>query len=679
VINVENQLKNPDSLLWWMKRLIALRKRYQAFGRGNIEFLPSENRKVLSYVRQYKDETILAVVNLSHLAQPAQLDLSKFTGYCPVDLFGRVEFAPIADSKYYFTLSPHAFYWFSLESQPTELPRLHVATSEEARVVPTINETEENLFARKENRSILEAVLLGYIKGQRWFRGKAREALAAKILDIVPMRFNGSTAYFTLLQIEYSEGEPETYAVPLKTVLASREAEIKEKHTHAIIIRLKPRGKSGGDIVYDAMVDRDFGNDLLSSIKRQHIFKGIIGEIAASPTLVLSRITIPALKSLEPLPLKAEQSNTSIIYGDQLVFKLYRKMEDGINPEVEIGRFLTENTTFKNIPQVAGSLEYRSGRNKPISLGILQSFVPNEGDAWQYTLDALQRYFELVLAHPTVQAPPVPRKPLLSLPKELPPLARETIGAYMASAQLLGQRTAELHVALASAPEDPDFAPLPYTLVYQTSLYQSFRGFAMRTLEMLREQASNLPEESLRDAKKVLDKEKNIVERYNLIRQRKISASRIRCHGDYHLGQVLYTGKDFIITDFEGEPARPLSERNLKRSLLKDVAGMIRSFNYAAFTALIKQMRLHHKPENTTLKYWAQFWYTWVSVIFLNTYLDIIKPAGLLPEDPAQLKILLDAFLLDKALYEVGYELNNRPDWVKIPLQGILQILEEEG
>jgi maltose alpha-D-glucosyltransferase/alpha-amylase len=269
---------------------------------------------------------------------------------------------------------------------------------------------------------------------------------------------------------------------------------------------------------------------------------------------------------------------------------------------------------------------------------------------------------------------------LLSLQKEPPSLARDTIGAYIASAQLLGQRTAELHIALASDMENTDFAPEPYTLTYQTSLYQSFRGSAIRTLELLRGRLNNLPEESQKDARAVLDREKTIIDCYNLVRRGKISASRIRCHGDYHLGQVLYTGKDFVITDFEGEPARSLSERRLKRSPLRDVAGMIRSFHYAAYTALIKQATLHHKPEDTLLlKYWAQFWYTWVSVVFLNTYLDITKKTGLLPENPEQLKILLDAFLLEKALYEVGYELNNRPEWVNIPLQGILQMLEAEG
>jgi maltose alpha-D-glucosyltransferase/alpha-amylase len=363
--------------------------------------------------------------------------------------------------------------------------------------------------------------------------------------------------------------------------------------------------------------------------------------------------------------------------------KLFRRLEEGINPDVEISKFLTGNTPFINISQVAGTLEYQQGRRKPLSLAILQSFVPNEGDAWAYTLDFLERYLGEVMTHPTVQAPPIPRRPLLSLSKskEPPALAQETIGPYLASAQLLGQRTAELHIALASGLQNPDFAPEPYTMMYQTSLYQSLRGYAIRTMRLLEERLRHLPEEQREEARQILDMEKDIVERYNLIRKQKIAAVRIRCHGDYHLGQVLYTGNDFVIIDFEGEPARSLSERRLKRSPLRDVAGMLRSFHYATHSAIMKQASLLSKTEDSLplLQRWAQYWYTWVSAEFLNAYLDIMAQTGLLPDKPDQLKILLDAFLLDKALYEVSYELNNRPDWVSVPLHGILQIMETGG
>ncbi len=680
-VNVENQLNNPDSLLRWMQRIIALRKRYKAFGRGSIQFLSPENRKVLTYLRRYEGENILIVANLSHLAQQTQLDLSEFNGCRPVDLFGRVEFAPITDGKYYFTLSPYAFYWFSLEPEPAEALSLRALTTDEVREVPVMRETEESLFGDKENWFILEALLLDYIKSRRWFRGKAREAWSAEIQDIIPLRLDSSNAYIILFQVDYLEGEPETYVIPVATAPVEKEGKISGDYPNAIIAKLSQRGKNGESILFDGMADKGFCDVLLKAVGRRRVFKGKSGEILASPTSAFRRIRGSADTDLTPAPMNVEQTNTSVIYGNRFMLKLFRRLEEGVNPDVEIGRFLTENTSFTNISQVAGSLEYRSGRKKPVSLAILQSFVPNEGDAWQYTLDFLERYFGEVLGHPTVQAPPVSRKSLLSLLKEPPPLAKETIGPYMASAKLLGQRTAELHIALASGLENPDFAPEPFTLLYQTSLYQSLRGFAIRTIQLLRERLRYLPEDLHEDAKKILNLEKPIIECYELVRQKKITASRIRCHGDYHLGQVLHTGNDFAIIDFEGEPARSLSERRLKRSPLRDVAGMLRSFHYATHSAIMKQASILPKPEDNLplLQHWAQYWYTWVSVEFLNAYLDIMAQTGLLPDNPDQMKILLDAFMLDKALYELGYELNNRPDWVRLPLNDILRLVAAEG
>ena len=680
-INVENQLNNTDSLLWWMKRVIALRKRYKAFGRGNVEFLNPDNRKVIAYLRRYESENILVVANLSHLSQQTQLDLAEFNGWRPVDLFGRVEFAPVENGKYYFTMSPYAFYWFSLEPESVELLSPRTLPAEEAREVPFMNETEESLLGERDNWFILEAVLLDYVKGRRWFRGKARDAWAAEIRDIIPLHFTEVNAYFVLFQVDYSEGEPEIYVIPVATAPVDSETKLPEENPNAIIARLGQLGDGEGKYLFDAMVDNGFCDLLLKAISRRRSFKGKAGQIMASPTRAFRRLRGPVGTDLAPMLMNVEQSNTSIMYGKQLILKLFRNLEEGINPDVEIGQFLTENTPFTNISPVAGTLEYQRGRGKPLSLAILQSYVPNEGDAWGYTLDFLERYFEEAMTHATVQAPPIPRKPLMSLLKEPPALAKETIGPYLASTQLLGQRTAELHIALASGLQNPDFSPEYFTTMYQTSLYQSLRGYAMRTMRLLREKLRHLPDEQRENATRILELEEDIVKKYDVIRKQKISAARIRCHGDYHLGQVLYTGDDFVITDFEGEPARSISERRLKHSPLRDVAGILRSFHYAAYSAVIKQASLPSQQEDKlpVLQHWAQYWYTWVSVEFLNIYLDIMGQTGLLPDNPDHVKILLEAFLLDKALYEVSYELNNRPDWVVVPLQGISQLIETEG
>jgi len=676
-VNVETQQNNPDSLLWWTKHLIALRKRFKAFSRGSLEFLHPENRKVLAFLRHYNEETILIVANLSHLAQQTKLDLSQFVGWRPVDLFGGIQFDPITDVKYYFTLGPYGFYWFSLEPQPAETMRVRALPSEEAGTVPTIARGKDELF-EKANRFLLERTLRDYMRGRRWFRGKAREIRSVDIKDVIPMRFGQSTTYIVLIEVDYTEGEAETYVVPLTTAVSDKSGELMKEYPYALVANLKPRNTDSQWILYDALVDKNFGKFLLQAIGRKRSFKGEIGEISASTTKVFRNARGPHADALEPTPIKVEQSNTSVVYGDRLILKLFRRLEEGINPDLEIGRFLTEKTPFEHISQVAGALEYKRRRSKPMSLSILQGFVANEGDAWQYTLDSLERYLQNVLAHPTVQAPPIPRKHMLSLPEEPPPLAKETIGSYLNSARLLGQRTAELHVALASGLDDPDFAPDLFTHMYQMSLYQSMRSFTTRTLQLLRERLPNIPEELQEDAQQVLNLEKEIIERYQPIRKQKISAARIRCHGDYHLGQVLFTGKDFVIIDFEGEPARSLSERRLKRSPLLDIAGMIRSFHYAAHSALLQQAPLAPRPEDDLplLQHWAQYWYVWVSVAFLTSYLDVVRSVGLLPENPEHLRILLDAYILEKAIYEIGYELNNRPDWLKVPLQGILQLME---
>ncbi|MFC1927082.1 maltose alpha-D-glucosyltransferase [Chloroflexota bacterium] len=679
-INVENQQNNPDSLLWWMKRTIALRKRFKAFGRGSLEFLQPKDRKVLAFLRRYQDEVILVVANLSHAAQQTQLDLAEFQGRVPVELFGRAEFAPITDGQYYFTLGPHTFYWFSLESERAETLRFHALSPEAVVTLPTLAETEEKLLL-KENWFVLEAVLLDYIRGRRWFRGKARASWALQILDVIPIHSPEFAASLVLIEVEYTEGDPETYILPLTSTPAEQTGEIMAEYPHAVIARLKPV-KSDGDsesLLYDALANKNFCRFLIEAIGRRRHFKGKAGEVLASRTQGFRNARGAAEVSLEPVPVKAEQTNTSVVYGDRLILKLFRRLEEGINPELEIGRFLTEKTALPHISQVAGALEYHRRKGKMITLATLQSFVPNEGDAWQYSLDFLNRYFKYVLAHPTVQVPPIPEKHLLSLLKEPPALAQETIGPYLVSSQLLGKRTAELHVALASAPDDPDFAPEPFSLIYQNSLHYAMRSFATQTLQLLRERLKELPEDLRENAQQVLDSEKSIMKRFELIRNRKISAARIRCHGDYHLGQVLYTGKDFVIIDFEGEPARSLSERRIKRSPLRDVAGMIRSFHYAAHSALLRQASLALRPEDLpALEHWAQFWYVWVSSSFLMSYLNDVEQTRLLPDDPEQLRILLDAYLLEKAVYEIGYELNNRPDWLKVTIQGILQLLKAE-
>jgi maltose alpha-D-glucosyltransferase/alpha-amylase len=355
-----------------------------------------------------------------------------------------------------------------------------------------------------------------------------------------------------------------------------------------------------------------------------------------------------------------------MLFDHKFFLKLYRKIEDGVNPDVEITRFLTEHTKFPNVPEFVGAIEYRRPKAEPTIVCLLQRAVVNEGDVWSLTLDAVGRYYERVLARKA------------DLQNEITPpgaLLDELFGGvYPEKMKLLGQRTGELHLALASYPDDPAFRTEPFNAMAQRSVYQNMRASLRRTFTLLERKLAELPVDFRDEAKEVLRAEQEILAREKRLLDRRTSAAKIRIHGDYHLGQLLYTGKDFVILDFEGEPARPLSERKLKRSALRDVAGMMRSFQYAAYSALWQPAM--RKEDVPFLERWADLWYRHMGSVFLQSYLKTAGNAIFIPQSGEDLQIMLEAYLLDKAVYEIGYELNNRPSWVVIPVRGIKHILK---
>ena len=674
--NVEAQQENLSSMLWWMKRLITLRKRYRAFGRGTTEFLYPENRRVLVFIRRLDDEIILTVANLSRFVQAAELDLSQFKGRVPVELFGQTDFPPIGDLPYFITLGPHGFYWFKLEnvaaakpSAPEEvpLPSLEVGGAWE-------------LVLTRGGKSPLEKILPGYINRCRWFGGKSRRIRAVSLGEPIAVPVASQEAQMIAVEVSYTDGEPEAYLLPLAFVTGDRAGEVQQTVPQSVIARLKtkPAGEATEGLLIDALYDRAFLSVLLDAIARRRSFKSKTGEILAVPSKFFRVLRGPYESALEPAVVRREQSNTSVVYGERLILKIFRRLQDGINPDLEIGRFLSEKTSFEHVPKVAGSLELRRNNNAG-TIGILQSWVRNEGDAWRYTLDHLADFFETCS---TLTALPADLcRPQLHMvdfiEREVPQAARETIGTYLGSAALLGRRTGELHLALAGDRTDPDFAPEVFTPFYRRAVYQSMRTLADRTLATLRDLLKNLPEGERGEAEQVLALKNEILNRFRFLVDQKISAARIRVHGDYHLGQVLFTGKDFVITDFEGEPAQPIGERRSKRSPLRDVAGMLRSFDYAALTTLKSgEFRAEHLKQFSAA---AHGWVFWVSVVFLQSYLGMSRGGGFLPASAQELKSLLDLFLLQKAIYELNYELNNRPDWIGVPLRGILGIMNPAG
>jgi maltose alpha-D-glucosyltransferase/alpha-amylase len=671
-VNVEAQQANPSSLLWWMKRLIALRKRYPAFGRGSIEFLHPDNRRVLAFVRSYDGETILVVANLSRFVQWAELDLSAYDGATPVELFGQVEFPPITSSPYFLSLGPHAFMWLALTRPSTGASR--PASLSDLPNLPPVRALMELVGGAR--RLQVADLLANWAKDRRWFRGKARSIRSADVKDAIPVSLGSSTSMIVVLTVNFTEGDPDDYLLPLVALSSEAAGPILAETPWAAIARL------GDDVLVDAMQLPAFSEGLLAALPGRRRLHGRRGELATSPTRLFRRLRGPTSERLAAMPSRAEQSNSSVIFGDRLMLKLYRRMEAGINPDLEIGRFLTDRG-FERIAPVAGSIDYRGGDGQRGTAAIVQAFVPNEGDAWSVTQDALGDYLERAAATagppPTGSGSPAYASAATLLERaraELIQPIRETVGAYLDTAELLGTRTGELHRVLASDPDDPAFAPEPFSPLDQRSLYQSVRSTVRQNMRLLNRKLATLPENAVGTAQAVVALEGTVDERLHSLLDRKLGGVRIRCHGDYHLGQILSTGRDFVIIDFEGEPGRPLSERRLKRLPLTDVAGMLRSFDYAASGRLLQANGAPsiRRQDVANLEAWVRHWYIWVSAAFLRGYRDATANE-FLPADQDQAAILLDALLLQKAFYELNYELNNRPDWVTIPLRGILSLL----
>jgi len=677
-VNVESQTQNSQSLLWWVKRIIALRKRFQAFGRGDIEFLQPENRKVLSFLREYGDERILIVANLSRFAQYAYIDLSAYRGMTPRELFGRTEFPVITEQPYMLSLGPHSFYWFALEPSPA----IEIRTD---RAIPSLHVKSSwlELLNGKGWDNLAEA-LRSYIKEQRWFGGKARKINEMSIYDYNTVSYGQKTAYMLILRVTYSDGEPELYLLSLGFITGINLDEISRGIHRSIIARVSAADRLNDEIgyLYEPVYDPDFAAALLLGMERRRKFKGTQGSIIGNRTKTFRRIWRTGDDPLQSRLIQAEQSNTSLIFDDRVILKIYRRLEEGVNPDLELSRFLSEETGFEHIPAVAGHLEYQKNRRSAITLGMLQRYIPDGEDAWDFTLDELDRFLDqAATVSPLESVLPAVKDSLLDLARmEMPLQAADIIGPYVQSARLLGRRTAEMHVALASNDEDPALNPEVFTPFYRRALFQSMRNLSGRVFELLRKALVRLPDRLGDDAERVLENESGILDVFHSIIEQKISTYRIRTHGDYHLGQVLYTRRDFIIVDFEGEVSRSLEERRLKRSPMRDVAGMLRSFHYAAYSALHNRLdrNMINPEEQRRFEEAVMLWFRWTAAQFLGSYLEAAENSLFLAGMPRDhMERLLTVYRLEKAIYELGYELNNRPDWVNIPLTGILHILDE--
>jgi maltose alpha-D-glucosyltransferase/alpha-amylase len=659
-VNVESQLRDPSSLLHWMRRILAVRKTSQAFGRGRITFLRPGNRKVLAYLREHGEEAILCVANVSRSAQPVELDLTRFRGRVPVEMIGRNPFPPIGELPYLLTLPAHGFFWFRL-AVDVEVPKWHeerLAREDlpvvvlfdgwtslfRERVVPWRMRMAEKIRAQFE-----QEVLPRHIEAQRWYGAKGDPIKRAKLTEYAQWSVKPQTWLLTLVETE-GGAEPATYFVPLALAWESGDEERLRALAPATIARVRQQANVGA--MADALSDERFCRAVVQAIEARAEVQATNGTLRFTPSAAFAELAGDAVAELPVGRPQVQSSNTVVTLGQRLFLKGYRRVRPGVNPELQVGRYLTEVANFPNCARVAGALEYVAKDGASMTLALLQGYVSNQGDGWNYTVAYLERFFESHRAATDT-------------------MAEDAHGAYLSLVRTLGKRTAELHLAFAFKSGDPAFDPEPVTAEDLADFRRAVHEEAAATLKFLERQMGQLVLTSRQQAQMLLDGQKRLFARIDDCAMPARYTLKTRYHGDYHLGQVLVSSNDFIIIDFEGEPARPLAERTRKYSPLRDVAGMLRSFNYARWTAL---RRVMHAPEDgARLAPLAATWEPQVRSAFLEAYDEAARGSGLYASFE-EIQGLLQLFELEKALYELRYEINNRPGWARIPLEGILAL-----
>jgi maltose alpha-D-glucosyltransferase/alpha-amylase len=672
-VNVEAQQRNPSSLLHWMKRLIALRKQFRSLGRGSISFLAPKNRKVLAFLRRHEDEVVLVVANLSRFAQPAELDLSEFKGDTPIAMFGRVSFPRIGKLPYFLTLAPYAVHGFELVHSPSSIVIRPTGAAPARAAVPllAISGGWDAFLAGRARTRLEHEILPAFLVRQRWFGAKSRTITSARVIDWAELTPAPSLSLLTIVEVRYADHPPDLYCVPLAVASGADAEGILRDAPGAAAARL--RGKQAEGVLYGGLLGDTACAAMFRAIETGRRLPTRYAEIRAFTTAAFSELRGDEDPARQIRRGFGEQSNTSVLYGDRLMLKVCRRLETGRNPDLEVGLFLTGRAGFERVPKTAGAIEYDRGTGEPVTLALLHQFIPNQGTAWEYTVDELARYYETANACAYDVTPEVSGDSLLDLSeKEPPPMVMETMGTAIRAAAVIGRRTAEMHLALASDATDPAFAPEPLTSEDLAVLLAGLREQAASAFMALRQRLKDLSEDVWELGRVVLREGPSLVESFAAIQGETPAATKIRCHGDYHLGQLLRVENDFVIIDFEGEPDRTLAERRSKQSPLRDAAGMIRAFDYAAYAALFAYLK-DRSEEFDRLMPWADVWRQWAAAAFLGAYRETAAGATFLPADRGQRLHLLECFMFEKALYELQYELDHRPDWVRIPLAGILR------
>ena len=666
-INVETQQMISSSLLWWMKRIIGMRKKYKAFGRGDIEFLSPANSKIIAYTRTFEDEKILVLGNLSRFSQPAELDLEDYKGYTPVEVFSHNKFPNITERPYLFTLSPYGYYWFVLEKErarvegESEIPELKI-------------DNWNNLLKNRTLQKLSGQILPPYLEHRRWFESGGRTLQEIKINESIEVKIEGLRTRILVLEVTYNEGLPELYQLPVSFTSVENEALLNEIPKRGIIAKLQIEDQEG--YLFDSVYAEDFRDHLIDSFRKSVKSKAGSGELEFSAEKsIITNLSDDARSEL----VSTEHRQTIITYDNELFFKLYRKLDQTFNPDVETIKFLSKKTDFEKISRYAGALKFNQRSGKPYFFGMLQQITENQGEVWEHVKDSLERYYERVLT--TTKDLKVEKtnnhitEPLGY--EDFPAAIQEMTGIILPERiYQLGEFTAELHNSLSQHSTDKDFDKEESSLHYQRSLFSGLQTLTRTSLEKLNKIIKDLPEDTAEEAREVIGLRKEILDCFKDIYDHKIPVMKIRTHGDYHLRQILWTGREYIMNSFEGDPAKSFSERRIRRSAMRDLAAMIRSLHYAAYSNILSPEYNQQRKEGN-LEEWAETWHYYISRLYIKGYFDKAGNKDYVPEKHEDFKILMHTFLLEKALTELNYEIENRPEWIIIPLRGIKAVLHQ--
>jgi len=654
-VNVEAQARNPHSLLNWTKRMIAVRQARRVFGRGTLTFLYPSNRSILAYLRVLGDEVVLCMANLSRSAQALELDLSAYAGRVPIELLGRSAFPVIGVEPYRLTLQGHSFLWFQLANASDLRAAPGAAAERLPEFVTLVMSDSWSALAAGRTKTIFEDdVLRAYLPLRRWYAAKDTKLKSATIAASCHIKGANDGWLMTILETHFADDRPaQRYLVPLK-------ADWREIHTlpattqSLTLARLRKGSREG--TLYDAAADEGFALAIIDAVKHGAEHEATNGTIKFTPTHALAEREAP--EHLVVRMLGVEQSNTSLLVEDYLVLKFYRRLTAGVHPEVEMGRFLTDTAGFKNVPPLLGSMEFVDRGGERTAIGCLHGFVRNQGDGWAYTQTYLARFLDECVV----------------LPAEALAARKDVHDAYVAQMQQLGTRTAELHRALCTPTSDPAFKPERFTNTDLKSYLQSVRDGANVAMKMLADRVKSLPEDLQARAEVLLDKKRQVAGAIGAGLPPSLETMKSRYHGDYHLGQVVVMQNDFYILDFEGEPTRSLEERRRKHTPLRDVAGLVRSLDYAAWAAL-DRISADHADKRDLLVPHAVAWRDACCAAFLAAYQETIAGCSTYPSDAKGAAALLNLAMLEKLFYEIKYELANRPAWLGIPLAGAIAAL----